>query len=431
MNVNAHLRVGVVICCLALLPLPDWPAPPAKESQDPTFKIEVKVNKALVPVVVRDAKGHAVSDLKKEDFVVFDRGKPRSISGFTVEERGAAEKNAKSNNNPSAPSANASPTPSTSPERFIVILFDDLHLSAGDLGQVQLLGLKMLASSLTESDRAAVVSLSGANSGLTRDRAKLEEAVKQLKAQPLYRLEGLQCPEMDYYTADLIANKHNSMALEASIRQTLDCANLDPRTMRNVAENLVRSGATHALTVGDQDIRTTFGALGEFVKRMGSLPGERIVILVSPGFLTITAEALSEESRLMDLAAQSNVTISALDARGLYTTELDASERGSGSPVTIQLKSENRRSSMSLGEDVMRELADGTGGTYFHNSNDLEAGLKGLIAAPEYVYVLEIPLDEVKPDGSYHALKVKVDREGLHLQARRGYFAPKPEKTKK
>jgi VWFA-related protein len=79
----------------------------------------------------------------------------------------------------------------------------------------------------------------------------------------------------------------------------------------------------------------------------------------------------------------------------------------------------------------MAELADGTGGTFFHNSNDLDAGFKALTEAPEVVYLLELPLENVKPDGSYHRLKVKVTRDGLQIQARRGYLVPKPEKNKK
>ena len=62
----------------------------------------------------------------------------------------------------------------------------------------------------------------------------------------------------------------------------------------------------------------------------------------------------------------------------------------------------------------------------FHNSNDLDGGLKSLIEAPEVVYVLELPLEKIKPDGTYHSLKVNVDRDGVKLQARRGYFVPKP-----
>jgi VWFA-related protein len=80
---------------------------------------------------------------------------------------------------------------------------------------------------------------------------------------------------------------------------------------------------------------------------------------------------------------------------------------------------------------VMSEIADGTGGAFFHNSNDLGAGFKSLTDAPEVVYVLELSPEGVKPDGSYHRLKVEVDREGMRLQARQGYSAPKQEKNKK
>ena len=66
----------------------------------------------------------------------------------------------------------------------------------------------------------------------------------------------------------------------------------------------------------------------------------------------------------MDLAAQSNVMISALDARGLYTTELKANERSPGFSTvlsaggSLQLQSEFRRGSMAIAEDAMGELAD-------------------------------------------------------------------------
>ena len=79
----------------------------------------------------------------------------------------------------------------------------------------------------------------------------------------------------------------------------------------------------------------------------------------------------------------------------------------------------------------MSELADGTGGSFFHNSNDLEGGIEALAAAPECVYLLEFSPEGVKQNGSYHQLKVKVDRDGVKLQARRGYFVPYAAKNKK
>jgi len=142
---------------------------------------------------------------------------------------------------------------------------------------------------------------------------------------------------------------------------------------------------------------------------------------------------MAEKSRILDIAARCNVTISAIDARGLYTTVMDASERG-GSSARELITGEHAQyhsEEMNLDQDVMAELADGTGGAYFHNNNDLENGLKSLAASPEVVYLLALSLKNAKHDGSYHSLKIKVDKKGLRTQTRRGYFAPGKEKSKK
>jgi hypothetical protein len=78
----------------------------------------------------------------------------------------------------------------------------------------------------------------------------------------------------------------------------------------------------------------------------------------------------------------------------------------------------------------MAEPVDGTGGKFFHNSNDLEPGRQTLTAVPEYVYPLELSLQNVKQDGAYRPLKVRVDQNGSNLQARRGCLRPSPSKSK-
>jgi len=395
-----------------------------------SFVLKSDVNVVLVPVVVRDVQGREVGNLKKEDFQVFDNDKPQVISAFTIQKREMAEANTKPTD-PTPSASSAIPKLTTVPERFIVFLFDDMHLTFANLAESQKAIMSMLPTALTDKDLAAVVSISGrTNSGMTRDRAKLQEAIMKLQPQGLYRSAGAECPDIDYYHADLIENKHNGAALEAATQQVFSCApGLD---QRDAAERMAESAAMRALTIGDQDVRVTLGSIREFVGKMISLPGQqRTLILVSPGFLTITREAMSIESQIMDLAARSNVTISALDARGLYTAELNASERSQGSAQTMRLKSEYHRSSMALSENVMAELANATGGIYFHNNNDLAAGFDSLTAAPEYLYLLYISPKNVKQDGTLHHLKVKVDRDGLKLQARRSYFAPKPAKRKK
>lgn len=398
--------------------------------------IRVQVNSVFVPVVVRDSKGHAVVDLTKDDFQVFDNGRLISISGFAIEKR-AEIYSTKAVQSPSAALKVLKPAPTAQaappvPTRFIVFVFDDLHLNSGELMRVQKAASNIFTQTLSETDMAAVVSLSGVNSGLTRDIAKLQETVDKLRVQQVFRHDERSCPNIDYYQADLIQNKHSETALEAAEADYVTCANLAGQPP-NMVESVVRSSASQSLAIGENDMSVTLTNIRETIKKMGTLSGERTLILISPGFLTQTSPAMAEKSLLLDAAARCNVTISAIDARGLYTTMMDASERGGSSSRDLMSGERAQRHSdeMNFNEDVMSELADGTGGTYFHNNNNLENGLKTLAAAPEVVYLLAISLENIKHDGSYHSLKVKVDQKGLKTQARRGYFAPDKEKRVK
>ena len=76
----------------------------------------------------------------------------------------------------------------------------------------------------------------------------------------------------------------------------------------------------------------------------------------------------------------------------------------------MRLKEQNRRDSMSVYGAVMDELASATGGTYFHNSNDLEGGFQRVTKAPECVYLLEFSPEDAQRDGSFHRLSVNVSR---------------------
>jgi VWFA-related protein len=419
------LRPALLVLCLLPVCSARSLAQQSSAPEGEPLKLEVNVIRVLVPVVVRDKKGRVVTDLKKEDFQVFDNDKLHPLSGFTVEKH---EADSELNRLATAPAPDI-------PERSIVFLFDDMHMSAADLALVRKAAANALTGTMSDSDMAAVVSLSGkTNSGLTRDRDKLQQAIMSLQPQPIYRDSG-ECPKIDYYQADLIENKHDSEATADAVRQVLNCSpGLDVKYNYNEAQSLADAAANRVLNLGHQDIQATYASIADFVRRVSALPGQRMLILISPGFLPLEQEARTAESRILDLAAQSNVMISALDARGLYTTELKANDRSPSfstllsSGGSLQLQSGFRSASMSIEEDAMGELAEGTGGAFFHNNNDLNGGLRSLVQAPECVYVLELAVDNAKSDRTYHRLKVRVDRDGLQLQARRGYSLLQPMK---
>lgn len=384
----------------------------ADQPQTTGITLKVNVNKVLVPVVVRDKQGRSVSDLKKEDFQLFDNNKPRAISAFMVEQNGAPQRPAAGN------AQTASTTSATPPERFIVLLFDDLHLSFVDLENTKKAGEKALDGLLEGSNQVAVLSLSGkVASGLTRDRAKLHEAILSLKSQGDYLHISQGCPKIGYMQAWLMEFFTEAAAFRDAARQVMACgASSDPQD----AERTARLIAQRIVEVVGKDYVESFSAIDEVVRRMSTLPGQRTLILISPGFVVRDPKVSDAESQMINLAAQSNVTISTLSARGLYTTFQTAGN---------DFSSGYSREDVSWAEGALSDLADGSGGTFFHNNNDLDAGFKALAEAPGTVYFLELSVGDVKQDGAFHTLKVKVDRVGLQIQARRGYFMPKPEKA--
>jgi VWFA-related protein len=77
---------------------------------------------------------------------------------------------------------------------------------------------------------------------------------------------------------------------------------------------------------------------------------------------------------------------------------------------------------------AMADFAVGTGGRFFHNRNDLNAGYYSLAAAPETEYLLGFVPGKEEFKAKFHKLKVTVSAPGkLNVQARPGYFAPTKE----
>ena len=375
----------------------------------------------MVPVVVRDAKGKAIGTLKKEDFQLFDKGKPQTIARFAIEKSDGRVVPMEVTADPGAEKAPEGPPPAS---RFTAYLFDDMHTSFGDLAQARVAAAKHLATALKGADRAAIFTTSGQNAlDFTDDREKLEETMNRITPRSRLLHTGTDCPDVTDYMADRIINLSDPIATNAAAQEALACG---AAMSMSVATALAQAAASRVLSITDGDAQITLQTLKSSVQRLAAMPGQRTVVLVSPGFL-VTINHRTDEIDVIDRAIRSNVTISTLDARGLYTIVPggDAST-ASSSLVATNNRARYQSESALAAADVLGELADGTGGTYYHNSNDLQEGFRRTSEAPEFMYVLGFAPQNLKFDGSFHALKVTAkDTRGVTLQSRRGYYAPR------
>ena len=393
---------------------------PEISSKEESTTFKVKVNLVEVRVVVRDAQGHAIGGLQQSDFQLFDNGKPQVISKFNVES--AADKamihqeaippTAVSEQNSEGPAAAAV----SLPERYVAYLFDDIHLSVSDLSQARNAAIKQLQS-LPATERAAIYTTSGLKQlDFTDDRAQLLATINRIVPHPLDPSGTTPCPNISYYQADLIENKHDQIALLMAVQDATDCG-AAPTAAEAQAE------ARRVLMVGDQEVRTSLGVLQAIIRRMAALPGQRSIILVSPGFMN--QDELRMQTEVAERGLHSNIVINTLDARGLFTNTPDVSVERPPSAATAGKMMEYMIAEQQADQDILAELADATGGTFFHNNNDLSEGFRRLASPPEYSYLLGFSPHDLKLDGHYHKLKVtlKPPAKGT-VQARKGYFAP-------
>lgn len=446
---GAELVICTLLCAYALaqeaVPPPASPqttasAPqPEVSSHDEAATFKVNVRLVVVRVVVRDAQGHAIGTLHKEDFALFDDRKPQVITQFSVEQPGnqiAREQKT----NESSVGDNGTTVPAKAPnvpERFVAYLFDDVHLKFEDIARVRDAAEHHFAS-LRPTDRAAIFTVSGqGNLDFTDDRAQLHAALVKIQPRPRLGAPPHPCPFMSHYIADMIVNKNDPLVLDAVARDAFACTfsvdpnshSASPQVVANEfaqARILAQTTAMNALNVGNDEARLALNSLKDVIRRLSVAPGERSVVLVSPGF--ITSDVLYDVTEATDRALHANVIIGTLDARGLYVPMPGGDASGENGPNLVAAPEEAQYeiAGEAANDDVLMALADATAGVFFHNNNDLADGLRQTSASPEYYYVLGFAPQNLKFDGRFHGLKVTLKNPSrLTLQARKGYYAPK------
>jgi VWFA-related protein len=423
--------------------------------------LKVTSNLVIVRVVVSDASGHVVGGLHESDFKIFDRGKEQSIAHFEVEAPTPVDPSAvtvpSQEQSSNLPASEASVGASSNlSKNFVALYFDNLsatnvQLAAGRIGAEQ-----YLSSALKPNDRVAVFSSEQQLADFTDDRQELVAAVRKVHTSARVRAGELDCPHLSDYQALQITELSEQPHADAWILARDEMARCKiPDGASQGAQNSSSSGSKSGGKGGaretanaafDRDldvaqilnlartivlqnqnlVRDNLQQLDRVVQRLSQMPGRRNVILVSPGFLMQTEQL--QLDRIIDHALRSQVVIDSLDPKGLANLQRSADASLGYSPTNGDAMRASRavdsnREAVATG--VLAEVAEGTGGKYVHNTNDLQAGFAGLERSG--AYILAFAPAELKADGSYHTLKVTLGGEskGFTIQARRGYFAPK------
>jgi VWFA-related protein len=395
--------------------------------------IKVQVNLVLVRVVVRDVGGKVVPGLRQEDFQVLDNGKQQKISAFSVETAetrggsGAAagvkatgtetEKDAEGQAGAGVGNASAMA------KRFVALVFDDLNMKAAEAMAVRAATKKLFAS-LTPADRVAIYSTQGnVQQDFTGDAETFRKTLAAIVPHPGKREGQYECPNISYYQAELIVNKHDQEAITAAAvdAEVNDCP-VD-----------IQATANRILQAGDSLARESYQHLEYIVKHLAGKPGQRVLVYVSPGFV-LGETVLPNSWELIERAMRAGVVVNTIDARGLYTADVmpDIAAPPQVAPYrssTVDyhgMEGTFRMQAQFESGQVLAAMAANTGGTYFHNRNDLDVAMSQALAAPSVSYVLGFAPQNLRFDGKFHKLRVVVAKgKKYQIQARNGYYASK------
>ncbi|MEJ2007520.1 MAG: VWA domain-containing protein [Acidobacteriota bacterium] len=415
-----------------------WGGGRAKPQKSP-FSVRVRRNVVRVPVVVRDKHGRAVGDLTKDDFTLFDNGKQQKISSFAVQNASAAASASGPVAIRTSRSSAALTAPKAMPPHFVALLFDDLDMKFEQVVRVRKAAERYLESSIARGARVGLFTTSGQDQvPFTTDLAKIKSDLSRIQPRGYIKLSRSACPPLTAYEAFLITqNDVNSPALTVATQEVMNCLCNGVAQACEDPKQYAIAAARSDWAAAENQINISILSLQQLVQRIAATPGQRTIVLISPGF--ISRSRLQTINQIIDQAVHAGVVVNSFNSRGLWVSipggdAEQASEQDWGlTGSLLGIKDSLLSNSQLESAGVLEALASGTGGTYFHDNNDFNQGFRETGGAPRVSYLLTFSPSDLRDNGKYHKLKVKlaqgVHRRGWIVQARKGYFAPNGKAT--
>jgi len=390
----------------------------------------VRVNTALVQtdVTVFDRGGTFVEDLKREQFVLKVDGKPHEISFFEKIMSGSHSEEAQlaaARGNAMSGNPGGTPIP-LDRGRTIFFFVDDLHVSASDMAYVRESLKRFVDRTMGQNDEVAIITTSGQVGflqQLTDNKAVLRAAVERITTRT-QNVHDAERPAMSEYQAVLVGQDDRDVLdffIDALLRQF-------PGLPRQVAGDMVRQRASAMLQQSGMITTNTLSALEGLVKSTARLPGRKLVLFVSGGFLLDQrhSDAFARLRSVTSAAATAGVVIYSIDARGLVAGGDDASN-----PMPFDPSGRLARASggeLFAMQDGLNALARDTGGRAFFNTNALSSAVTTAVQESSVYYLLAWrPDNDEQRSQRFHQIEVSVvGRPELLVRFRRGFGEVEP-----
>ncbi|HEY6307252.1 MAG TPA: VWA domain-containing protein [Candidatus Angelobacter sp.] len=390
----------------------------------PAAVLRVTTRLVVVDVVAADKRGQAVADLKAEDFTLLEDGKPQQIRVFSFEHPplpGASFVPKALNLPPhvftNIPTYNASNT-------LNIILLDGLNTTLPNQAYARQQMINYLDK--IPAGQPIAVYLLGRKLRLvldfTADPSVLKTAIKSMKSQASpfmdHPLGGTQEP-------DLVG-----------------------RDMPLQMQQVLKAFAEEQLSFQtDLRVEYTIDALNALARALSGYQGRKNLIWISEAFPINIAPDMSlginasnrvrqYEEKITETAealVDAQIAIYPIDARGVASAPLfdakstrinPAAALGQTDPVQQQM--DDQTSNILASHDTMKELAQRTGGRAYYNRNDLDDAIRNSMEDGSTYYTLAYYPATKDWNGKFRKVEVKVNRPGITLRHRPGYYAFDP-----
>jgi VWFA-related protein len=451
-------RPSALLLCAVLL------APAASgrgQQQVPGTRVEA----VQLDVIVNAASGKPVTGLTKSDFVVLEDKKEQKLTTFVFVEGRLPKPGATTASGAAA--APPAPAPSTAvppaaakaegetPGRRLVIVIDDLHIAPGNIEFVKGSLRRLVDDFLGPDDSIAIVTTSApaGSQPLSTNAASLKQTIDQLTfhAPPVMPAAGSQ---MTPAQAELVL-RGDTAAIRLAARKLLEepgsvlnataATNAgagSPRAAAAVGEAAPASAASAEEAIAMQEAQrqargiltealrfsaATLHTIEDVMRALAPVPGRKLCLLVSDGFLvgTGTSEERTKDLRaIIDAATRSGTVVYAIDSHGLVGSTGDASTAQVVASAP-GLQTSVDRTTVQLFRMTLQSVSADTGGFLVYGTNEFDTGVRKMLAENDSYYLMAYePLNQ-KRDGKYRKIEVKVARHADYVvRTRAGYLAP-------